>query len=136
MDIQETSCCGLLEINGLSYSSRDNIRDFLDCLNNNVYSGRDEEECLFDHIRSLNKAHSYKSPPYLEFFIFTDNVKRGRGRRLYNYIKKHDLGYVTQSKSGVNPNSRNVIRIWIWKPNVENLEKWSMKYHKDILQNE
>lgn len=48
--------------------------------------------------------------------IFHDAVKYGNGARLAKMIRKKKLGTVRCSEAVHNPNSKNVIRLWIWVP--------------------
>lgn len=44
------------------------------------------------------------------------------GERLARFISNNDLGDVTVVPWVVNPNSRNLIQVWMWKPDVARLQ--------------
>lgn len=52
------------------------------------------------------------------------------GPKLADFIKKHKLGRVVGSRPEINrvnhPN--HLVKVWVWTPNVENLEKWFVKF--------
>ncbi len=61
------------------------------------------------------------------FFIFTDALRNGNGRKFAKQIDSLKLGKVTASRSRLNPNSGNMIRIWTWSPDVLAIKEWGEK---------
>ncbi len=72
--------------------------------------------------------------------IFNGDVSNEMGRypgNLYRSIKRHKLGDIVQTKSKINPNSRNNIRIYIWTVDKKALSKWFKRNrHKNEEDNE
>lgn len=63
--------------------------------------------------------------------IFSDVAgNRRAGTRLANYIRKHDLGTVTESPEAYNRNSTHMIKMYVWTPDAENFSKWVAQYEK------
>lgn len=52
------------------------------------------------------------------------------GDNLVAYIRKHKLGTVRASSEARNPNSGNIIKMWIVKWNHEKLETWTKETKK------
>jgi hypothetical protein len=67
------------------------------------------------------------------FITFSDNKDAGCGTKLAKYIRKHRLGGLTQTPWVENPNSNNLIRVWVWAVNRDAvLDHLLKKYHVDI----
>ena len=49
------------------------------------------------------------------FIMFADNTENRSGHRLARYIKKHKLGSINRTRPALNPNSDNMLVIWLWK---------------------
>lgn len=73
-------------------------------------SGKDSYQAIAHDIVSLKTK--------CDLVFFTDAVGNRRGASLYNYIRRHKLGTVTQSKPRMNPNSSNRVRVWCFKPDM------------------
>lgn len=71
--------------------------------------------------------------PRFRYLFFTQAVRPGTGmsvrygERFANYIKEHDLGFVTQTGENVNPNSGNNLTVWIWTVDHLKLKAHAMK---------
>lgn len=50
------------------------------------------------------------------FVMFSDIASSPGGAKLYNYIKEKNLGNIMQFGPRMNPNSGNMICLWIWEP--------------------
>lgn len=50
-------------------------------------------------------------------YIFSDSVNNGNGQDIADFIKKHGLGSLIETRARLNPNSGNMIKIWIWRFN-------------------
>ena len=61
------------------------------------------------------------------FIIFTDHKQQTYGKALAKYIKKHKLGKIHVTRSKRNPNTDNMIRVWVWDFNKKNWFKWAKK---------
>lgn len=82
--------CGVFAINGLSVVNRDPKLFF----------------------RSL--LETYKIPHDLTI-VFSDNMYYGNGKKLAEYIRKHNMGDLVELPPGRNPNSGNTIVTWLWR---------------------
>lgn len=100
--IRTTSCCGLNEI----YDVGDNSPE-----------------------RNLSDVGErfVESKGYVPFYIFTDIADSNGGKNLAKYIKKHKLGRIIHSKAKRNPNSGNMLTVWVWETNKKNFIKWYNK---------
>lgn len=126
MYIQETSCCGLKEIEHLSScaSPLDAIRKLI------YYYTTSEDEDGND----LDKP-AFASPEFAHL-IFTEAIgphgdkpnKRHYGASLARFIRKHELGSVVASSSAVNPNSGNFVRVYTWTINHNRLSAYATRY--------
>ena len=104
--LQDTTCCGLDEIEGLE--------------------GSPEETLL--HVCEEKYDIGWGDGAKHAFLMFTDTTKSGRGKQLAEYIEKHGLGYVDKTrKARRNPNTGNYVSVWIWSPNEKALKKWWKK---------
>lgn len=99
MTINETSCCGLDEIMGVS-AQKPNI------ILKELY------EFILD---------GDSKPP---FYLFTDETSSSGGKGLAKYIKDYKLGDLVCTKSKRNPNSGHNIKAWLWTINKNNFSKW------------
>jgi len=62
---------------------------------------------------SLNpKAYRYFTKDIT--YIFSDRVDYGNGQKIADYIREHELGYLTESHATVNPNSGGLIKVFVW----------------------
>lgn len=112
MDIAQTSCCGLREIENLSdYNhTKEAMQAFCKkFLNTDLYGG-------------------YTSDKYA-FVLFTGVIEERYGQRFARFITATKLGKVTGSRARINPNSENVIKVWIWELNKQALIRWHKKHN-------
>lgn len=105
MSLIETSCCGLSEVEGLSTNPKETLLEI-------CHSKYDEW--------GPGKSQA--------FILFTDAVKYKRGTMLAKYIEKNKLGVIYKTtRAKKNPNTNNLIIVWIWSPNEKNLRSWWKK---------
>lgn len=104
MDLEKLECCGVLE---LSYIEDETSHDA-------VYEVAD---------RRFDGDYDYDSA----FIIFTSINDETYGQELREYITKHELGTVTKQRAKENPNTNNMIHLYIWAVNNEKLEAWYNK---------
>lgn len=100
-----TTCCGIRELSGLEGYS---LREVL-------------EGCARDWF--LNNRDGIHI-----FFSTTGNYRTGHN--LEAYIKKHALGAVLRTKAARNPNSGNLLTMWVWTVNIKN---WAAHARKEKL---
>lgn len=110
MNVTYLSCCGVKELANIQFSI-----DPEDVLKHLYYTGFDKRA---------------------RFFVFTQADARNRngtttkstyGVKLSKYIEKYNLGNVTRIGSGSNPNSSNVLTMWVWKINSSAFTKHANK---------
>jgi len=104
IEIEGMCCCGVREISGIcGIKSKEVIKDFCEI----VYGG-------------------YSEDPRLDFsfVIFTDINRQSYGDNLTKFIKKFKLGEVISTKSKLNPNSGNMLKVYVWWVNDKNLREW------------
>lgn len=98
--LNNTSCCAVDEINGIDEKPKDVLISICD----EKYGGGDSKQA---------------------FIIFTDNVTEySHGENLAKYIKKNKLGSLQVTRARKNPNSGNLVKVWIWTPNERKLKMW------------
>lgn len=100
MEIRGLMCCGFWEISGIS----------------GYTTGRGAMTALLDH---MSRSSMYS--PACGAVLFTEangNEQRktpiNYGGSFADYIRKHNLGTVTEAPEFYNPNSRNYVRSFIW----------------------
>lgn len=106
LDIQDTYCCGVKELDGISAfrSAKQVMGEFYNEITNN-----------------------FNCPPII---LFTGVSKKGYAQKLKLYIKRNKLGAVVNTKPVKNPNSGNLIEAFLWTVNYKALEKWSDNINK------
>jgi hypothetical protein len=114
MYVQGSHCsCGVTMLSGLSETSPEQIV-------NKVLKQRNQ----FD-TKKIREA----------FVVFSDIDYSGcrGGNELFKYIKKNNLGHIVEFGPRMNPNTGNMIKIWVWEPPHESLapkDKWMPVYGK------
>lgn len=112
--LEDTTCCGVDEINGLE---------------------KKPLETLLAVCR--DKYDAWSGGAQHAFIIFTDTMSSRRGVRLAEYITEHKLGVLYKTeKAKRNPNSGNRIMVWIWSPNERELKKWWKKNDPEASSND
>lgn len=107
--LNHTACCGLDEIDGID----DTPKNVLVSVCEDKYPDREWAEDG-DQIGQEQA-----------FILFTDNVSDNNyGVNLAKYIKKNKLGTFTATRARENPNTGNMVRVWVWSPNEKNLKAW------------
>lgn len=61
------------------------------------------------------------------FYIFTDIDTQKYGAALAKYITDNELGQIAASKSKINPNSDNRLRVWVWSVSDRAFHRWWRK---------
>lgn len=102
--LNDTECCGLHEIYNIQRVSADVI------LLDNEF---DDDSCAF--------------------YLFTDTggSKRSSGGKLAKFITENKLGIVTASPTKRNPNSQNMLTVWVWAVNRRAFNAWRRKNRKN-----
>ena len=99
MDLIQTNCCGLYELDGVF---------------------QEEPTLLVNFIRIVLGEGNFKG----RFIVFSDVPKESKGGNdLASYILKNKLGLVYPTRGAKNPNSKNMLKVWIWEVNLINLKK-------------
>lgn len=127
MSINDTSCCGTRELDGVSNEPPEAlIREMI------------EDEFQTSHYDFGARKLEKRWNPVFAFVIFSDtNAKtygsrRPRqysGEKFAAYLKTHKLGTVTASVKRTNPNHtgrRGVfLRVWVWAMDFKALKAWA-----------
>jgi len=98
-DHDDIQCCGIKELRGISNRLPQDILNDI------------AEEWFVDVPRA--------------YMIFSCESKYAAGRQLEKFIKHNNLGTVVRTKSKVNPNSGNLLSVWLWAVNNTAFKKWS-----------
>lgn len=94
-------CCGVQEVSGLSDS--DTTKSLYVIIGNLLSGGYDCGFVMFTEVRGQN-----------------DNY----GERLAKLIKKENLGNVINTRTKLNRNSGNQIRVYLWEFNYNKIKKY------------
>lgn len=94
VDLEQTECCGIEELHNLN---------------------KDPNVCL---VRVAEESQRRA------MIIFHDAIRYKKGSRLARKIRAKKLGILQSSKKVMNPNSNNVIQMWIWYPDWVALDKY------------
>jgi len=98
MEVRPTTCCGLRELNGIiEYTTPEAIL-----------------EHAVPQFRGTDGA----------FMMFSCPTSNSIGRKLAEFIKDNEFGVVTESPVRRNPNSGNMLRVFMWALNKKPLYKW------------
>lgn len=99
--LQETHCCGIRELNHVQdvSSAKEAIAD----------AARD----WFDNDRD---------GAFIFYSVTKDYLQKGDG--IKKYIEKKELGTVFKTRSLRNPNSENLLTMYLWQVNKKNFEKF------------
>ena len=100
MSLVSTTCCGVKEIEYLSGTSRESL---------------------------LESAEDFFLDDRCAFIIFTDIQGSSKGRTLSRMIKKLKLGDVIVTRSKRNPNTNNLVTVWVWRVNQTAFKSWWLK---------
>jgi hypothetical protein len=91
--------CGVSVLSGLKYSTSEEI----------VH-------------KILKERHQADSKKIREAFVMFSDVVGGPGEQLYAHIKKNNVGEIVEFGPRKNPNTGNMIKLWVWTPPHESLE--------------
>lgn len=106
MEIRPTMCCGVREYSGLN--------------------GRNKEilEYVIDYRFAIGHRLGQYMPENFRYLIFTDNREFENGDSLRNFITERNLGTVIETASNHNPNSGNMVKVYIWTLDDKALMTW------------
>lgn len=105
-ELVETQCCGIRELDGVQGSNAGEI--------------------------VLNAAQQWCEDDMDAAFIFFSviDMYASTGKALQEYIKKQKLGSVTRMRPTHNPNSGNMLTMYVWRVNKTNLRRY-WRQHSD-----
>ena len=102
MSLEELSCCGIREFDGLVTSPQSNVKEMIKNWLNEKENGS----------------------PYT-FILFSDIHTTTRGINTAKYIKNNKLGSIKETRKKRNPNTGNILKIWIWAINEKTTRQWA-----------
>jgi hypothetical protein len=114
---QEGPCCGLAEIHKLCDDKTP--KDSMENVAPEIVD-RDEIEGGLEY-------QQFKNSNGYEFVVFTDHLKMTKGEAFRKYIKDQKLGSVHASRAKLNPNTGNLVKIYLWSVNRRKLFQWCKK---------
>lgn len=116
------SCCGMVELHGIGdgYSPKQVIQAY--CYENGGGKKPNAFVIFSAHVGSTGQEAKLSQHD------------TSYGRKLADYIRRHKLGAVTESK--LSPNWRNhpthLLKVWTWAPDPKTLDPWYKKHpHQD-----
>ena len=119
-------CCGIKELKGISYvKPQQAVQDF-------CFQRTAPEIIVASYIttsRDLQAFQQLRRQRFgCAFVLFTQayagDRTDGYGDTLSAFIHTHGLGDVTIGGKGVNPNTGNIVTVYLWKVNHNALERW------------
>lgn len=121
MELNETSCCGMNEIEGLSHSrtAKEAMLAFCQYI-------EDEEGGDYNYDTGDYEPTRTSLRPLAQY-VFTGTTDAKYGPQFKAYILENKLGSVVESRAKRNPNSGNMVRAWIWTPSTKSLKAWWAK---------
>lgn len=113
-------CCGIREISGLSY-----CRD-----KKGLYSAKQAMREVFQQC--------YGQPPGCQdvkwrYAIFSEanppdaEAPLNYGTKFCAYILENGLGTVIETGNNINPNSENLLKVWVWTMDHDAMRAWGKK---------
>lgn len=105
-ELVETQCCGIRELNDIQVDS-------------------DSEKTIKDAARDWFENDMDGS---FIFFSVTE-LYVAKGKDIAKYIKQHKLGKTHKTKSTKNPNSGNMLTMWMWEVHKTNFQKFYAKHN-------
>ncbi len=100
-----SGCCGARVLHELDKNPKDNVSEVKERFEGGGWN--DADRCAF--------------------VVFSDRSGRGRsGPALAAFIKRHKLGTVVSTRSKKNPNSGNMITIWVWGVDAAALKRFKV----------
>lgn len=133
IDFNILTCCGLVELDGISYSkSPTNIFiDIFDCCVPCDYYTVIADETEIKHYAE-DAVHDKFSAAHAIFTQASRTRKQsGYGFNLARYIEKNNLGTVIASAPAKNPNTGNYIVTFVWTINHKELVRYFTKLIKE-----
>lgn len=75
-------------------------------------------------VAKILKARSFHDAKRIKeaFVLFSDTEHAQGGNKLYKYIRDNKLGNIVEFGPRMNPNTGNMIKLWVWEPPHESLE--------------
>ncbi len=100
MDINPSNIsCGVYQLEDLDYECSEIISNVAQDIIDGEEEGWDTDEKKY------------------AFLVFSDSDRSKNGLELCKYIRDHKLGSCLQSRAKTNPNTDNLIRVWVWGVN-------------------
>ena len=120
-------CCGVKELRGVSHFKTP--EDVIRALNELTYS----RQTIVGVNRQTGKT-IYKPEPFSRFrYILFSQARQEAdyGFRLAAFVRDKQLGSLVETDFHLNPNSGNMLKVWIWTVNHDATEQW-LKEDKKI----
>lgn len=140
IDIQSTACCGIKEIDEIMDGG--SPRSILRQVGEEFFAWEFKlNKTLLSHLQDANWDYAYDDTLAENYpnndnrdasFLFfsepqTQKGNTPHGSRLARYIKKNRLGDVWESPPRINPNSHNVLCMWVWVVDIYKFAQWYNK---------
>lgn len=113
-DLVATRCCGIRELNGI-------------------------EDCSTAREAVVDAAEGWFEEDKDGSYIFFSTTNEHRiGHATAAYIEKYNLGVVHKTRPTRNPNSENMLTMWVWTVNKKNFEAYwhkTNRYKKEYKSN-
>jgi hypothetical protein len=104
-------CCGIKEVAPIHLD--DSPEDTIKSLAKRTYWGRKGLETTFEW------------PTNYRFLIFSQaKAKSTYGENLRKFIEDHDMGEVVVAGRGKNPNTRHILKVYVWTVDHDKVKAW------------
>jgi hypothetical protein len=101
--LKETECCGIRELDG-------------------IMSDNDARKSVVDAAEQWHEEDVDGA-----FVFFSSFGSSTAGQNIAAYIEKYKLGTVMKTRPTLNPNSGNVLTMWVWTVNKRNFRRFWRK---------
>ena len=101
----------------------------ISCGVNQLYDLYDTPEKILHQVISASSIQDDTGMSFPAFYVFSDNFEEEEeGTKLARYITRHKLGAVVATRKRRNPNTHNLIQVWVWAPREKALRSWARKH--------
>jgi hypothetical protein len=104
MNVYSTSCCGVCEIHGISFFEPKNFFEVFKRVVSDYQNGEEEKPLIYFFTDAIGPK---------------DRSVRSQGDVITELIRKNGYGTVTTSRYKRNPNSGNLVRVFVWNLNAK-----------------
>lgn len=107
-------CCGVMEVQALNTCADERSDDILMDIGDTI--------TFLPYAATPDPRHRKAQCGHV---VFTDaNAQNSCAKRLFAYIRRHNLGSVVSCRAAQNPNTLRMVKVYIWTLNKQNFINW------------